>query len=202
MSDLEFRVDVRNGHVISEVEAHVERGVRSSLNTLGNGMREQAIQRLQNAGAIWSGELISSFDVDIYTRGNWMVVTLKNDAEHAEPIEFGAQYGDEGPPVAALIPWVATKMHWWDPTEMAERYDPVDVDEVREEAKLEATSERGDAFAMGASEQTIRKAFYLQQHIKETGIDAVRYMKEAQDWVENYGSDIVAAKITEDLNLL
>lgn len=202
MSDLEFDVEIENGHVIAEVEAHVERGVRNSLDSLTRGMKMTAQKRIRDAGAVWTTDLVSSFEKDTYTKGDWYVAKLRNTSDHARPIEYGAEYGDEGPPVAALIPWVEAKMAWWDPTQMAERYEPVEADYVRRRAKRRAPNERADALAVQADEATIRKAFYLQQHIKETGIDAVRYMKEARDWAEDSGPETVAAKITQDLQFL
>lgn len=157
----------------------------------------QAQSRIVESGAMFNGELLNSFEID-HSRGNesWHV-TIENTSDHAAPIEYGAQYNEgRGPPVAALIPWVERKMRGFDLPD-DEISDLPEPDVIRSEA---SEVEYGPDVISMAPEQTLSKAFWLQQHIKEEGIDALRYMKAAEVMTERTADETIASFITKELN--
>lgn len=198
---LKIKPIVHTGDVFDDIEDHVERGIKAGRTALSRELEEVAQERIREAGAIWKGELIDSFDTDIYREGSKFVLVFKNDAEHAAPIEFGAEYTDRGPPVAALIPWVQTQLRGISiPEDDLPAHE--DVERIREEARDEALNQNMIDAASLAEPATIRKAFWLQQYIKEHGIDAVRFMKAAEVWAEQEGSDTIAKFIKMNLGQL
>lgn len=191
--------------VMDDVEDAIIDGIEDSLDfgaaEAGQpGVPEQAKNvakgRIVEAGAVFSGDLLESFEVNhSQSKGVWHV-ELENTSAHAEPIEYGAEYGEKGPPVAALIPWVETKMRGFQVPEddVADLPEP---DVVRQES--EGVKYGPDVLTL-ADEDTLTKAFWLQQHIKEEGLDALRYMKAAEYWAESSADKSVAAFITKHLN--
>lgn len=192
--DLTIKTAVYTGDVIDDIEDAVHRGIRSGRRAVRRELEDKAQERIREAGAIWKGELISSFRAVYLQEGDKYFLVFKNDAEHAEPIEFGAEYGEKGPPVAALIPWVQTKLRGFSVPD-DELPAPEEVDRIRDEARDQATNQNMiDAVSL-AEPYTVRKAFWLQQHIKEHGIDAVRFMKAAEMWAEANADKTVAEYI-------
>jgi hypothetical protein len=51
-------------------------------------------------------------------------------------------------------------------------------------------------------EGTIEAAFWLQEHIRKNGIDAVRFMETAEAQVRDQGPDTVADKISSEIQKL
>lgn len=198
MSDIDIRIDVMNKRVGESIGDDIDVGIRKGGVALADEAGDVAKNRIRSVGAIFTGDLIGSFEIDIEKRGDTLRVKLKNTSDHAAPIEYGAEYTDEGPPVAALIPWVESKMRGFSvpDDEISGLPEPEDVDEdttIPEpdgtEVDLLDVAERG----------TIQKAFWLQQHIKETGIDAVRYMRAAEEYVKRDGADSLAGYISREI---
>lgn len=190
-----FTIDVQNIDVVDDIEDAIERGVKRGADTVADASIEVAKQRLREAGAIWTGELLESFDIYYATRGSDLVVIIDNDADHAAPIEYGAEYTDRGPPIVALIPWVQTHMDSFsipDDSQSMEMREPV----AGESEDLDV--DRINAFDI-ASEETVQKAFWLQNHIKQHGLDAVGYMNRAQEWVESSGSRTISEYIHKEM---
>lgn len=201
MSKIRFGVDVTNDDAIDDIEGAVQDAIRNASAELGEATKERAQQRIRSVGAVFSGDLVESFDVEINKVGGNMIVRITNDSDHAAPIEYGAQYTDEGPPLAALIPWVEAKMKGFTVPE-----DDVDLPKrhtVLEEQDTEIPEPDGSTTDLMdvVSDEVLTKAFWLQQHIKEEGIDAVRYMAIAEEFVEDRGPDIVAAEIEKELQV-
>jgi len=190
------------GDTFDDIEDAVKQGIRSSRYPLRRELENVAKGRLIQVGAVWKPELINSFDAKYSREGNTYTIVFQNDADHAPPIEYGAEYDEEGPPVAALIPWVQDKLHGFTVTEDFALPDPPDIDQIREQAREEATNQNMiDAVSL-ADPNTVRKAFWLQQHIKEEGIDAVRFMRAAEKWAEKHADETVAAYINIELGKL
>jgi hypothetical protein len=188
--------------VVDEIEKDIEDGIEKSvgkrssdLTSIDQQVKMVAKERIRDVGAVWTGDLVSSFDVDHFGTGDSIVVTIENTSDHAAPIEYGAEYDEEGPPVAALIPWVMTKMSGFTlPEDQSELPDTTRADEL----EIETTAGSVD---LGASvpDEILEKAFWLQRHIKEEGIDAVRYMEMAEMWAEKNSANTVAEYISAEL---
>lgn len=196
MDRIRFRTSVQNKGVAEDIADAIRGGIRkSSGQTSSAGVSDQveeaAQERIRETGAVWTGELVESFEVDYHRAGNRLVVTVENVSDHAAPIEYGAEYTDRGPPVASLIPWAATKMQGFTIPE-DDRSDLPDASELDE--RLEEEGPDGDwVDILGAAPpHIIEKAFWLQQHIKEHGIDAVRYMEIAEQWASANADKTVA----------
>jgi hypothetical protein len=198
--ELDVTTSVENIGVVDDIEDAITQGIVQSGTAIGDEMEYTAKERILDAGAVWTGELISSFDVSYRTEGNKLVVTLSNDADHARPIEFGAEYGERGPPVAALIPWVRT--HLMGMTLDREPRGNLSGEAVDDELEVEGPSgERVDVREFSDPE-VIDRAFWLQQHIKENGLDAVRFMETAEQFIEESGDDVTAEWISVNLRRL
>lgn len=198
MGNIKIDIDVLNKRVDEDIEDDIQDGIEKGGTSLGLESEDIAQHRIRSVGAIFSGDLITNFDVDVKEERGMMIVTLKNRSDHAEPIEYGAEYTERGPPVAALIPWVRTKMSGFQvpDDELANLPDPEDVDEDTEVP--EPGGGKVDVLDIAAPE-TIEKAFWLQQHIKQNGIDAVRFMRAAQEYAREEGPSTVADYISREL---
>lgn len=199
MAKIKVPTTVLNAGVIDDIEDDIESGVRKAAREIGEATEEVAEERIRSVGAVFTGDLVNSFDVDVTKVGGNMVVRITNDSDHAAAIEYGASYTDSGPPLAALIPWVKLKMRGFTVPE-----DDVDLprrDTVRQEADTEIHEPDGTTTDLldVVSDSVLKKAFWLQQHIKEEGIDAVRYMALAEEFAVESGPDIVATEISKEL---
>lgn len=204
---MKLTVSVNDNKIAQRIEDAIEDGIdaASDMETSGSikpgvGKQARGVARgkITAAGAIFSGELEGSFVINVIRAGNTWTVRIQNTAEHAAAIEYGAEYEEKGPPVAALIPWVETKMAGFDvPDHELDRMP--DAPEIEESA----SSVQGDVdiFAM-ASNDVIERAFWLQREIKQEGIDALRFMEAGQQWVEENGPDTIASFISTELKSL
>lgn len=199
MADIRIDIDVLNKRVDESIEDAITDGMREGGQQAASEAEKVAQQRIRNVGAVFTGDLVESFEIDLKKRGNNIIVTLENTSDHAAPIEYGAEYTDRGPPVAALIPWVKLKMRGYTVPEddLQDLPNPQDVDE-------DTSIPQADGPALDLTtvfdEEIVQKAFWLQQHIKEEGLDAVRFMKRAEEKVENDAADTIADAITAELN--
>lgn len=195
MNELRMVTSIQNEDVFEDIEDAIWNGMRDSLSPLGDATEQIAKERIREAGAIWKGDLIGSFDARYTKSDDSFRVIVSNYSDHAEPIEFGAEYEEKGPPVAALIPWVESKLHGYTvPEDNLPEYE--EVPKIREKAEDSALNEETTRLASLADQETIRMAFWLQQHIKRTGIDAVRFMKAAEVWAEGNADRTVAGYIS------
>lgn len=188
----------------------VDRVVDSIKDAIEDGARVGAVETVQNAeyvakgriieaGAIFEGDLLGSFEIEYRESNGRFYGVLKNTSDHAAPIEFGAEYNEKGPPLGALIPWVRAKMTGFTvpDDEVTNMPDPDDLD-----TEVEVTQGNYHAsvdIQEFADRETIERAFWLQQHIKENGIDALRYMRAADEYLKNRSSDDVADAIWTSL---
>lgn len=197
MPEIKIDIDITNKNVGRELKDAIEEGIKSasgarSANGLTDYMEKEAQAKLQREGAIWTGELHDSFGTRYLKKNGGLVVVLYNDADHAAPIEYGAEYGEKGPPVEALIPWVMTHLDSWS---IPKDYEPSlpnpdDLAEDREDVDQGLLRLRE-----AVDDGIVEKAFWLQDKIRRSGIDAVRFMREAEVWAEKNGSRLVAQHI-------
>lgn len=189
---LRLKSYVHTGDVFDDIEDAVEQGIKSGRRGIRSELEDKAQERLRETGAIWKGEIYNNFRGVYLEEGNQYWLVFKNDAEHAAPIEFGAEYDMRGPPVAALIPWVQTKMRGFSIPDDDQLSGAPDIEAIREQAREEAINKNMVNAVSLAEPEVVKKAFWLQQHIKENGIDAVRYMRAAELWAEANGASTVA----------
>lgn len=193
MGDIEIKVGtVGVQNFAQQLTDAIEDGIRDAAPVIAEELESTAKVRLINAGAVWRGVLLGSFETRITKTGKTWHVVVQNDADQARPLEFGATYEGEGPPLAPLIPWVRTKMVGFQLDKEDRRHIP-DADEIAEQAKIEYDGETISVDLINyVDEAVLEKAFWLQQHIKENGIDAIRFMKAAEEHAEQTADDTVA----------
>jgi len=98
---------------IRKIKRDLHRGMEQSTDTLVDNARKEARRVISEERAIFNSEVYSGFrDAETKNTGSNVRVKLYNDVEHAEVLEEGATFPAKGPPVAALLPWVARKMQW------------------------------------------------------------------------------------------
>lgn len=115
MSNLNARVTVKGEDVVDDIGDAIEKGIikaakDSGQNSIARKMERRAKDRIRGKGKIWTGELLESFETEVVKKKSGATLILRNNAEHALPVDIGAEYGAEGPPLHKLIPWVEAKM--------------------------------------------------------------------------------------------
>lgn len=114
MGDIEIEFDVVAGkRTPRDIKDAIELGVRSALPKIAKSAITVSKAKVKQEGAIFTGELYESFRWGVFERNDKIRLKIWNDADHAAAIEVGAEYGDEGPPVEKLIPWVRAKLSHW-----------------------------------------------------------------------------------------
>jgi hypothetical protein len=111
---MELEVDVEGvERTLNEIERDLHRGMEKSMDNLVDNTKGRARRVIAETDSIFNAEVYKGFK-DAETKNSSTKVRAKvyNDVGHADALEHGATYGSEGPPVAALLPWVARKMHW------------------------------------------------------------------------------------------
>jgi hypothetical protein len=201
MSELTIGIDLQNDDIAEEIRDNIVDGIEAATDKhakedgLGEQVKEAAATNIRQARAVWTGELLAGFEIDHDSAAGVWRVTVENTAEHAAPIEYGAEYGEEGPPVAALIPWVEAHRTGFDPP--TDELDGIpEPERIREQSA--DVSYGPDVFEL-AEPEIVRRAFWLQQHIKENGIDAIHYMARAEREVLSNADEKVAAYISARL---
>lgn len=178
-------IDVDLNGVTRDIRRGIKDGIRDSDDDLYEEGTDVAKAKLRQEGAVWKGELINSFTFDSDGNGNVRVVKIKNNAEHAAPMEFGAEYEDRGPPIDSLLPWVQDKLSNWKVSEkwisLAEEHLDIPEGKFAQNKKLYG------------------KAFWLQQKIKQQGLDAREFMEAMEDYLRQNADDIVGDEIDKSL---
>jgi hypothetical protein len=116
---LRLTVDVKQKQIVKAIEKQIKSGIekaarRRFANSVSDTAVDAAKDRIRQEGAIWRGELIESFDVTTRKVGSNWVIEITNDADHAKPLDEGAEYDEKGPPIAELIPWVESNLGGFD----------------------------------------------------------------------------------------
>lgn len=115
MGKIRLDIEVRNKDIGDRIQDKIEDGIRESVkernsDSLGNKMKMAAKAHIKSHGRVWTTQLINSFEITSKEESGNLVLVLRNDAGHAAAIDTGATYGDEGPPLYRLIPWVEQKL--------------------------------------------------------------------------------------------
>jgi hypothetical protein len=115
MRDINFRTSVQNIDVGDDIEDAIRDGIRNAVRgSLPESMELVARLKIIEEDAIWRENLINSFENVQMRRGDNYVLIFQNTAEYAAPVNDGSEYGSEGPPLEALIPWVRTHLYYWE----------------------------------------------------------------------------------------
>lgn len=199
MSKLHVNTSVEGIDVVDDVEDAIEDGIEAGGRSAGQETREAARSKIWSSGAFWTGELLDSFDLRYAKRGDTLTVILENDAEHAAPIEHGAQYTNRGPPISALIPWVRSHLAGYTlpPSDRESLPEPDEMPD--EEVQVEDMAGETIDLRQFVDRKVLRQAFWLQEHIKEEGIDAVHFMEHAEEWAADSADREVAEYISASL---
>lgn len=116
---IRLRIDAKNTSVADDIEDAIERGIRNSLGAgAGDGGLPEAIEqaatmKILEHERVWRGELVSSFNIDVYPEGDDWVAVVENDAPYARTTEEGRTPG-QPTPLEPLIPWVKDHLDGWD----------------------------------------------------------------------------------------
>lgn len=194
MSRIHISVSVNNKSAPQDIEDAVAKGIiratspHRNSGTIQSHGEALAKEKIYREGAIWRGELVHSFEHSatrkIGGRQDTRRAILKNTADHAAPIEEGADYSHEGPPVEALIPWVQSKMPPIHEMERAGAWT---------DAPLEPPLDKYEP-------EVVRRAFWLQETIRQHGIRGIGFMDHAQRHLyRGDANDIVALNINREL---
>lgn len=109
-----FEIDIEGvDKTLNEIKRDLHRGMEKSVDNLVKNAKNKARQVISEEGAVFNYEVYEGFR-DEETENNAFTVRAKvyNNVEHAEVLEEGATFPAKGPPVEALLPWVARKMDW------------------------------------------------------------------------------------------
>jgi hypothetical protein len=118
MSKLNFRIDLPDKDIASDIEDAINKGIEDTMGMraargLEDRLQNAARGRIRAADRVWRGVLLDSFDSSVGRDGDDWVLIFENDAEHARTIDMGRTPGDEPPPLEELIPWVESQMDDW-----------------------------------------------------------------------------------------
>lgn len=188
MSKGHIDVDVDLNGVPQKIEQAIKRGIRESADEISDQGTDVAKNKILEEGAVWKGELWSSFEWDDRKAGKKRIVNIKNVSEHAAPMEFGAEYEDKAPPIRKLLPWVQTELSGW-------KVSDYWVYKAQQSLSMPLSE-------FMANKQLYAKAFWLQQHIKREGLEARRFMEAMEDYLWRHSDEIVGGEIDKALKKL
>lgn len=115
MGKIQVNIDVQDNDVADRIEKRISDGISESAkerneDSLGRIIKEAARTHIKRHGRVWTTKLLNSFEISSEEQSGNLVLVVSNSAGHAAAIDTGAEYGDEGPPLHRLIPWVQQKM--------------------------------------------------------------------------------------------
>jgi len=205
MSKINIELDTLNKRVADDIERGIKSGIRkgsgaTSRTGLSDQMEEVAQHKLRTENKVWTGQLISSFKATHKSTMGMKSFTIvfTNTADHAAPIEYGADYNEKGPPLIPLAVWLMTGGADYPPPS-----DPPDEETIRDrldgEELIGPQGEEIDPLDE-FPKAIIDQAFNIQDHIREHGIDPVRFMESAEQYAENAGAHTLADAIEAELD--
>lgn len=188
MAKMNINIDLDENGVTEQVEKAIEDGVQEAGDSLGDEAIEKARLKIIEEGAVWKGELLAAFQTESRKVGKTTYIKVRNDSDHAAPVNDGRSAGKEAPPLHNLLPWVRKHLaHWY----------PEDQDYADDIANYFRENSNVDLGPY--TDLEIWRAYELQQKIHRHGIDAVEFMDFAEEWLERHGQFVVKAKIGEEL---
>lgn len=109
---MDLKVDVDGiDKTLNSIKRDLHRGMENSVDTLVDTAKDRAREVINRNDAIFNAEVYKGFkDAETSNSAAGVSAKVYNTVEHADALEHGAEYGDKGPPVEALLPWVARKM--------------------------------------------------------------------------------------------
>lgn len=110
---LQLQIDVDDKAISQRLRRAFNSALTDAAGEIGREGVKVAKSRIREKDAIWRSELINSFSTSSKQLGDRRVVVIRNVADHAAPVEHGAEYTVRAPPLSALIPWVESKLQGW-----------------------------------------------------------------------------------------
>jgi hypothetical protein len=130
---IKIDIDV-NGveRTLKEIERKLRRGGRKGVKDTIDQGKNRAQDVIRTHDRIFNYEVYHGFITHVHDNNDDRVRgTIGNKADHAEAVDEGATYDEEGPPIEALMPWVMRKLRGWDldfDSESYVNYGPEDSD--------------------------------------------------------------------------
>lgn len=198
--DITIEINGPDSGVAQDIKDAIEDGIKKAADERGPqgiATRAELVARIRIAdkGRIWTGELLEGFTIKHRRSGDTVVTILENEADHAPPIEYGAEYDEKGPPVVALLPWVAVNMRGFEvPEEWVPGYRTPDL----EDETIEVDGQTAPVTSL-FDDETIERAFWLQEKLYEDGIDGIGFMQRARRWTEQNADQVTRDFIEQEL---
>lgn len=189
MADIEFDIDVDEDGISEKLEEAIESGIENTAEDLGDQGTKVAKDKITKEGAIWSTELLDSFNDFVEERNGTTFLVVENTSDHAGPQEHGVEplaYADGGPPIQNLLPWVRTELAAW---KVEQGWADYVVDTIL----------GGSGNFPGYSNQEIAKGYWLHRKIKTEGLEPVRFMATAKRFIKNNGDYVTKRNIAKSL---
>lgn len=114
MSDIKVKIDVDGVKKVGDLlEDGLEAGAEEARDELLDVGKTSAKNIIVAEDLVWTSELFRSIKTFSHEGKNSYSGMVLADSRHAAPIEFGAEYDSEGPPISSLLPWVKAKLADW-----------------------------------------------------------------------------------------
>lgn len=188
MAKMNIDIDLDQNGITERIGYAIEDGIDEAADSLADEGKEKARHKIVEEGAVWKGELLASFQTETRQVGDSTYVAVRNTSDHAAPVNDGRKAGKEAPPLHNLLPWVREHLAHWYPED--QQYADNIADYFRENSKVDLGT---------YTDLEIWRAYELQQKIHKFGIDPVKFMEFAEEWLERHGSFVVKAKIGEEM---
>lgn len=188
MSRTPIKVDVDLNGVPEKIEKQIKKGIQNSRKEVPDQGIPVAKDKILEEGAVWKGELFTSFQWGSKKVGDKYVITIENVADHAAPMEEGADYDGTAPPIENLMPWVKTELADWNVSQKWIALAALHLDVPPGKFKH--------------NKELYGKAYWLQQHIKREGLEPRRFMEAMERYLREHADEIVGGEITEALKQL
>lgn len=108
--NIRMRADSR---ALPELRRKIEAGIKAAGPEIERDVKQRARSRIAERDAIWTYELVTSFDSSTKKAGDRQITEVWNYDPKAEYLERGATFPFKKPPIAALVPWVESKLVNW-----------------------------------------------------------------------------------------
>lgn len=108
---MKWETDVRGAEAtLQRIKSGIKDAMEETVEDLLDAAEDDGQDVLRDTNTIWRRETYHGFEKTSRTYRRTASGRIANLAPHATVVERGAEYGSEGPPVQALMPWVAA--HW------------------------------------------------------------------------------------------
>ena len=111
-----IRVDVDGKEVADEIGKRIRRGIKKGASEVAEGVESRAKEKIRAEGAVFTRELLESFNTATVNLSGRSFARVRNYADHAPFQEEGVSgivvkrntpysYKETKPPLDELIPW-------------------------------------------------------------------------------------------------